>query len=120
MTLSSSSIFPVDSQTEFALNFHKIYPLAFRIGSPDFEDLVKRSALKTAAGHGEIDERNSTADVRGELDRRISCGKEHGEGRREIYVLINQPYKDTTANSLDFPVQDGVQNGIEMFNVLNQ
>ena len=108
------------SKSELSLKLDEIRSFLIRVGSLHLEDLVERLALKTRSGHGEVDEGDSTADVWRELDRRIPCREEHGEGGREVDVLGSESNKNSSSCPLDLLVQDGVEDGIEVFDVLDE
>ena len=62
----------------------------FRIWLLDFEDLIGGLALQTAAGHGEVPNCDTAADVSRKFHRRIAGGKVHFEDHREIDILITE------------------------------
>lgn len=66
-------------EPELALQLHQVGALALDLGPLDTQDLVERLGLQTAAGHGEVDEGDSAADIGRELDRRVTRREEHGE-----------------------------------------
>mmetsp|Transcript_59373 Transcript_59373/g.81084 ORF Transcript_59373/g.81084 Transcript_59373/m.81084 type:complete len:251 (-) Transcript_59373:1051-1803(-) len=84
------------------------------------EDLAQHLGLEGSGGDREVHHRDPAAEVRGEPRKGVPRHEQEHEFRGVVDVLVPEPDKGPAPRLLQLLVQDGVQDGVHLLDVVDE